>query len=246
MVVTDSITPMLEAFNEIEIFRNTPKNAKLIRGVFIIGLHSLEGQDVTEEFKDLLKVCEIEIPKLTNLCHLASIMVWTHSLSCLEGKIAKIEFKSDPNLADTVMETFENISKDYHKSVLRLTETMGPPAYSYANLAWRLEAELGKRSMLVANNFMYAMRLDIIDHSKSRFSDSNNSISDSNGYRNDYSNLYEHALIALGESGETDPKRKQIHLRCNYANLVHLQDELERANKSIDTVNSRRLMKYIT
>jgi len=91
---------------------------------------------------------------------------------------------------------------------------------SYKDFVWRLDVEVAKRSLTSIAQPTFQIRLDLVNHAK------------------------ESADPTLTPT--SSDALQSFHLQTDYANLKHIQEQLQQALDEYHAVHSQRISRYIS
>lgn len=108
---------------------------------------------------------------------------------------------------------------------------------SFKDLAWRLDVEIGKRSLQASAVPKYQIRLDLA-HTNSSLS----SLQHSNHSNTTIDNGFvEYAAVNSPQEHTTS-----LHLQADLANMKNLQNQLQKMLQEVNGVHGQRLTRYIS
>eukprot|EP01038_Epipyxis_sp_PR26KG_P006368 gene6368-8770_t len=198
--------------NELEVVKSDGYERAIL-----FGLEILEGYDVTEKMLEFAEKVELNLSQLNKMCVAISALIWecaklaTKDISTLQDLLLQLGLSTD------ITTTFIKVYSENKRRIIYLKGSLGISTMSYMNLAWRLDVELARRSVLVTSTPKYMLRLDLVNNSS-------------------VDNL----------NSEKSKPKQSFHLQSDYSNLKKIQIELQRAVDEFNNVHCQRLNKYIT
>jgi hypothetical protein len=244
---TALLVSQVNCLNEIFLNRADEDLEADHRKVLMLGMDIIEGRDISPAIQEIIEQGGDGIAynhsTLKKVCIAISSLLWDYAKYAGKSPIIAQNMLIQLGVSENIAVVLVQVLVENRKQILQLAKSLGPSAYSYSNLSWRLEVELGRRGMLATTEPKYALRLDLLDHSKAhpvgQVSPS------SGGNQSDSSNSSGSAFSTI-RAGGTGSAEQQHHLQCSYATMLLLQTELQKASDELASVHSRRLTKYIS
>ncbi len=156
------------------------------------------------------------------------------------------------NLPETFVSSFCTFYRINKRRFLVLKDSLSLPAPRYRDMAWRLDVDIGRRSIANIADPSFMLRLDLSgvgyrDGNKpilSVFDNSRNNNSASTSAKNESSSSNSSLAYSLSQS--SDSQITSLIFQSDYANMKHMQSELQKALTELNDTHAQRIARYIS